>query len=307
MKISEMSSTKPTLLLTGATGRLGGRLQEILRSDMTLVGTSRHQTDDSSIIKLADPSDFGALDRAWREVKPDFCVHAAAIADPDMCEQDRRAAADANILYTEAICHSAARWNTKLLFTSTDYVFDGASPIYEELAPTNPVQFYGETKVAAEALVTKLPGSVVLRLPLLYGSRGNTKNNFIGQVFHNLEQNRPIYQCAERIRYPLFIDDLADVIRSLLGRRHGGIYHISGPTGTTRFAWAKLVTALAGLDPSLVRPLEGPPAETGACRPGNIKLDDRKLIQLLEPRITSLRLGTEQVLADYRRRREHDH
>lgn len=300
-EIAAMSSAKPTVLLTGVTGRLGARLRELLRTEMALVGISRHQTEDNSIVRLADPSDFNVLDRVWCEIKPDFCIHAAAIADPDECEQDRRAAADANIRYTEAICRSAARWKTKVLFTSTDYVFDGTRSIYEELAPTNPVQFYGETKVAAEALVAKLPDSVVLRLPLLYASGGNTRSNFVGRVFHALEQNRPIYECAERIRYPLFVDDLASVIRFLLGRGHGGIYHISGPTGTTRWAWAKLVAELAGLDPSLVRPREGPHNETGACRPGDIKLDDTKLIQILNPRITSLRQGTEQVLAAYRR------
>jgi dTDP-4-dehydrorhamnose reductase len=270
---------------------------------MTVVGVSRHQSEDNSIIGPVDPCDSDVLDRIWRDVRPQFCVHAAAISDPDECELNRYAAMEANVGFTRAVCRAAIRWKTRVLLTSTDYVFDGKKPSYDESDATNPVQLYGETKVAAEALVSKLPDSIILRLPLLYGAGAN--GNFIGQVFDALEENKIVYQCATRIRYPLYMDDLANVVLNLFSCGHSGTFHISGPTGITRWAWARQVAELTGHDPSLVQPRPDGMNETGAIRPGDIRLDDGKLNHVVNVRLTSLRQGTEQVLAAYKVERQH--
>ena len=133
------------VLVTGAAGQLGQDVvKELERKGHEAVGVDRQQLDIT---------DAGAVHSLIADVKPDAILHCAAYTNVDKAEEDREGAYNVNALGSENLAKAAADNQSKLLYVSTDYVFDGETDLpYTEDDFTNPLGVYGASKLEGENL-----------------------------------------------------------------------------------------------------------------------------------------------------------
>jgi dTDP-4-dehydrorhamnose reductase len=269
--------TNKTLLLTGATGFLGTRLTPVFEGSWRVARASR-SADGVGAVRL-DLLDPDSIRRAFDLVRPDALVHAGAEALPDPCERDperaRRVNTDASRLLAE-LCGAAG---IRMVHFSTDLVFDGEKGWYDEDDRTNPLSVYGRTKLAAEeAVLSKAPGSVVLRVSTVYGRRLGTRACFVDELRDALSAGKVIGAFVDQWRSPTDGDGLGEVVlRVLADPDIEGVRHWGGAERATRFETAVALCRAFGFDERLVHPTRAADKKFPAPRPRDTSLNSARL------------------------------
>jgi dTDP-4-dehydrorhamnose reductase len=237
------------ILLTGASGQLGHELQRELAGNSFLFADQRH-------FELTDPN----LAHKIIEQRPETIIHAAAYTDVDGCERDPDTAFQVNARGTRLVAEAAARIGARLVYISTDYVFDGMkSEPYSESDPVNPLNVYGRSKLQGEeAVLSVCPESLVVRTSWLYGAH---RKNFVKTILHLAAQQPEIRVVSDQQGSPTYARELAVVIAGLLGRGARGIVHAGGEGGCS---WYELAAAI--LEEARIRCRNVPITTADACR-----------------------------------------
>jgi dTDP-4-dehydrorhamnose reductase len=226
-----------------------------------------------------DVTDAARVTAAFAAERFDVCVHTAANCDLESCESDRASAIALNVEGTRNVVEACRSAGTRVVYISTDHVFDGtrAGPYLEADAP-RPLQTYGATKLAGEKLVEGLDGSLVVRMPLLYGlSEAGDKATFVTKVIQSLRQRREFFADDQAVRYPIDVGEAAAFVAALVVSEVKGVLHFGSDEGVTKLEWARRIASELGLDPLLVvaRPEAG-----RATRPRNNRLGSSRLFAL---------------------------
>ena len=221
------------ILVTGASGFLGQAVLRRLAKEHRVVGQChRHGAPG---LTACDLREEGALRRLLREAGPDVVVHTAAYREPDYCEEHPAEAERLNVAPAR-IMAEALPAKARLIFISSDYVFNGLQPPYREDARRVPVNTYGCMKVEAEDLVLAHGGGLVVRVPVLVGA-GPTlaQSGYIGQLVATVRDKTPLVQDHVQVRVPTWIEDVAEALAFLITRGARGTMHVAGPRAATRY------------------------------------------------------------------------
>ncbi len=239
----------------GATGMLGKALMRRWTGD-DVTGLGSAQAD----IRISEQAD-----RALAETKPDWVVLAAAYTDVDGCELNPTLAAAVNTQGAVNVAEAARAIGAKLLFISTDYVFDGKKTApYEAGDRYNPINVYGRTKAdAEEGLINILPDSCVVRTSWLFGPWGKC----FPDTILKLASSRPeIDVVTDQRGCPTYTFDLADAIIKLCRSNAGGIVHATNRGECSWHEFASEIIRQAGLG-TVVRPTSSDRFVRPAARP----------------------------------------
>lgn len=204
------------VLVIGATGLLGRvLLQEWDENNMTGVG--------SRDVDIQDQSQLRPL---FERCQPEWTILAAAYTDVDGCEKDPGRARQVNCAGAMNVAHAARDARSKLLFVSTDYVFDGAkSTPYEPGDAVCPINVYGRSKADGEkGILEILPSCCILRTSWLFGAVGRCFPNTILELARVQKKLRVV---ADQVGCPTFNRDLARVIVKLVRANARGTIHAS--------------------------------------------------------------------------------
>jgi dTDP-4-dehydrorhamnose reductase len=252
----EESRRKPLggqrILITGATGQLGRYLVPTVRAaGATVLAHGRFTGDGIDV--AADLADRDQTLEAVDAVAPDVIIHAAACTDVDGIELDPARGELGNVAATRHVARAASAAGAYLISVSTDMVFpgDGGAP-YAEEDPTRPISAYGRSKLAAEReVLTADPSFAVARTAWLYGGAGK---HFPRTVLTVLRDRGTIAVVADELGSPTFAGDLAKALVSLAAMRGRGVFHLVNGGRASRFALARAVARLAGLEEERVHP-----------------------------------------------------
>ncbi len=234
------------ILLIGNRGQLGWELQRTLAPLGALYG--------------CDYPEFDLTDRTQRatlleQLKPQIIINAAAYTNVDGAETERDLAMAVNAQAPGELAQEAASLGAALIHYSTDYVFDGThSAPYQETDSPNPINAYGESKLAGEQAIQQVAGSyLILRTSWVYSLR---RESFVTKVLSWARQNQTLRIVADQISNPTWCRMLAEVTAQLLAaagktpadwiRARQGIYHLAGSGHASRLDWAQ---AILKLDP----------------------------------------------------------
>lgn len=261
------------ILITGANGLLGQILVGLLVEKeegflATSLGPSRIQMPDVSFQSL-DITDRNDVIRVVEEYSPSVIVNTAAMTQVDQCETDRKKCWQLNLMAVAHLIEAAARVNAHLVHLSSDFVFDGTSGPYKEEDPPNPVNFYGQSKWAAEKLLfeSNIRWSIA-RTILVYGTTpGSSRSNIVLWVKRNLEAGNPIRVVDDQLRTPTLVDDLALGCYLIAEKSAQGIYHISGEDLLTPYQMAIKTARYFSLDESLITKTDSSKFKQPAKRP----------------------------------------
>ena len=248
------------ILVTGSNGLLGQKLTNLLQNETTIsfVATARGKSVlpiANGIFYSLDITDPVEVDRVIAETKPDVIINTAAMTQVDQCETEREACWKANVTSVENLIRACLKNNVHLVHVSTDFIFDGTHGPLDETAKPNPINYYGESKLAAEELL--INSSIrwsILRTVLVYGiTEDMSRSNIVLWVKNSLEQGKTIQVVNDQWRTPTLAEDLAMGCYLATKTKAIGIYHISGKDFLTPYDIAIATADFFKLDKSLIK------------------------------------------------------
>lgn len=235
------------LLVTGAAGFLGFAVCRELagRHEVHGVWRQRPFVCPGVTAHRCDLADSAALDDLLKRVRPEGVLHAAALAQPNLCQQDPGLSRRLNVELPGRMAERCAEAGARLVFTSTDLVFDGRKGGYAEDDPVNPLSLYGEHKILAEeATLARCPTAWVCRMALMYGPAAPSGESFAQPMLRTMAEGGSLTLFTDEWRSPLAAVDAARGLELALlaeepagrGERPAGerILHLGGAEALSR-------------------------------------------------------------------------
>lgn len=271
-----MVSDQRRLLITGANGLLGSKISK-LSADFTIIPTHRTQPLQADSLKL-DLASRKEVTDTIAKLQPEIVIHTASETNVDKCEIEKEHAWKVNVEGTRNIAQACQKVKAKLVFISTDYVFDGKRGFYNEEDYPVPLNYYGITKLEAEKEVARnCNDHVILRTSVLYGWHP-WKVNFATWVINKLKKSQEIKVVEDHINTPTLVDNLAEITLETAEKDLRGLYHASGSQRINRFEFAKQIAITFNLNSDLVGPIKMNELTSWvAKRPRDSSLDTGKI------------------------------
>jgi dTDP-4-dehydrorhamnose reductase len=247
------------ILITGANGFLGQHLVRYLTNKKFQViatgrGDSKIDFSNQFIYSSLDVTNTVAVKETIKCYEPDIVIHNAAMSKPEVCNSNKNTCLINNVEAT-AILLNSLKPNTHFIFISSDFIFGEDGPHAENAIP-NPLNFYGETKLASESLIKKNWNNFTIVRPVfIYGPVYNQmKPTFLHWVKNNLEQQQPIKVVTDQLRTPTFVVDICRGIESIILQKAMGDFHLAGAEIFSPHQMAIKVAQIFQLNENLIIP-----------------------------------------------------
>jgi dTDP-4-dehydrorhamnose reductase len=262
------------ILITGANGLLGQKLAHLLAEDpeVELVATARtplgYTLQNGAYAKM-DIENKEDIVSVFFEHKPEVIIHTAAMTQVDDCEVHREKCWAANVTSVELLAEACQWYNTHLIYVSTDFIFDGSHGPLDENEKPAPLNYYGESKLAAEKIIqaSSLNWSI-LRTVLVYGITPDmSRSNIVLWVKNSLEQGKAIKVVNDQWRTPTLAEDLAMGCYLTAKKGATGIFNISGKDFMSPYDIAIKTAEYFKLDKSLITATDSNTFKQTARRP----------------------------------------
>ena len=276
-------------LVIGGSGFIGRylvrRLVDTQAHEVSATCNSRPPGDAASSWHRAELADTTSLEALFRAARPETVLHLAAMADVGACEREPERATAINATATAEIARLCAEHGSRLVFVSTEYVFDGRGGPYREDADPAPTTQYGKTKVMAEQAVREqAPGGSIVRTSIVYGWPAPGRRNFATWLVERLQGGQTYVAPPGVMRSPVYVEHLVDGMTALAERESPGIHHVAGRDWVSMHDFALAIADGFGLDRGLVVP-------GGRERPDDGSAPDSRDILGLDSTATMRRLG----------------
>ncbi len=243
------------MIVTGTSGLLGSKIAERAEERFSVCRTHLTHPVFSDSIKM-NVTNEDEVQQVFSKVKPDIVVHTAAVTNVDKCEVNKNHASKVNAEGTGILAEACNKIGARIIYISTDYVFDGKKGLYTEDDEPNPINHYGLTKLTGERYVTDIcEPFAILRTSVLYGLHSE-KSNFAKWVIKSLTRGKPIDVVEDHYNSPTLADNLADVILEIVDKRLEGVYHTAGSKRISRYGFALKIAENFDLDESLIKPIK---------------------------------------------------
>ena len=263
-----------TILITGASGQLGCEIRD---RSARYSGYRFVFTDTGEM----DITDAGATAEFITSLAPSWIINCAAYTAVDRAEDEEEQAAQVNATGVRNIVSALSGSDCRLIHLSTDYIFDGTSPVpYLEDDVPSPASAYGRTKLEGEREAMKWPYTMILRTSWLYSSYGN---NFVRSILHKAGSSQSISVVFDQTGSPTWAADLAaavlDIISGVIQNRYPfvpGIFNYSNEGVCSWYDLATEITATAGSRVTII-PVRSQDYPSRARRPAYSVLDKGKI------------------------------
>lgn len=286
------------VLITGVNGFVGSYLAEqLVQKGYSIMGTAKGESrltlnTGNFTYKPLDFTDNNEVDNVLATYSPDVVIHCGAMSKPDECELNREKAYLVNVFGTKKLLSAAANLKAHFVHLSTDFVFSGKGDVYKEEDSGDPVNYYGQTKLQAEAEVISYPFDwTVVRTVLVYGHPKAGRQNILTNVANALHEGKELNIYNDQFRTPTYVEDLVRGIVSIVERRATGVYHLSGEDILTPYQMARAVADYLNLNKELIKLVTAETFEQPALRPPRTVFDLSKAKKDLDYRATSFEEG----------------
>jgi dTDP-4-dehydrorhamnose reductase len=277
------------VLVVGGSGLTGFKLASLAKDEFEVYATYNARTvelEDCTFVQL-DKRDRAATFGLMKKLEPEVVVDTAALHNVNYCETHPDAAWRVNVMGTGHVAEACAAVGARLIFVSTDYVFDGKNGFYTEEDAPNPLNVYAETKLEGERVVAKRCGDyAVARTSVIYGwnpselaglkSSSGKSVNFVIWALRKLRNGEAISIVIDQFSSPTLADSLAEALLALCESEKQGIFHTAGKSCLNRFDFTKKIATVFGLDASLIKPVTSDLFRQVAERPMKSCLDVTK-------------------------------
>ena len=272
---------KLKVLVTGSAGLVGRQVVKDLSNShqvFSCYNESKPEYGDS--VKM-DLKNHEMISSVLTEKKPEIVIHLGAMTGVDLCEKERTSASEINTKATEIIAKECSKLNSFLVYVSTDYVFDGNLGMYKEDNVTNPLGFYGESKLEGEKVVQNFSTNwCIARTSTPFGLHP-TKKSFPMWVIENLQKQKQIDILIDQFTSPTYIPNLSRMLIEISERRITGVIHAAGASKISRYQMASMVSDKLNLDGTLLKQISINKMKWVAQRPKDSSLDVSRASSIL--------------------------
>ncbi len=278
------------ILITGSNGMLGNRCVSILSQNNDVIATdidenSINPTGNITYFQM-DITDKDLTDKIISEQSPDYILNCAAYTDVDGSEDNKELAWNINVNGVRNIIIPAKKIGCHIVHISTDYVFDGCKGPYKEDDSTKPINYYGETKLAAEKeLVRAGIKWTIIRTNVIYGSSFNQKASFVSWAVSKLKKHETINIVIDQYGNPTWVDGLVMALEKIIEKNIIGLYHYAGKDYLNRFEFALHIADIFSLDHRYINKISTRALGQKAKRPFKAGLKTDKIVKELGVKI----------------------
>jgi len=275
--------------ITGASGMLGSALIAHLSKSYRVFATSRGRGVEGKNIKWEcfNLTDIILLTEWLETIRPDVVIHCAAITNVDLCEDNVKLATKLHIETTELIANFLDSYGGRLIYISTDSVFDGDKQgAYSESDLVNPLNVYAKTKMMGEKSVQSMNNGLVLRTNII-GWTQEGKTSFVEWVVDRLNDNTPLNLFYDVYFSPLTVYDLSFIIEKIIEKPIYGLYHCGSRDNISKYDFGKKMAEIFQLSDSNINRVSVDSVDFKASRPKNMALNSDKLSDKLQYDIPS--------------------
>ena len=272
---------KLKVLVTGSAGLVGRQVVKDLSNShqvFSCYNESKPEYGDSVKMDLKNREMISSI---LTEKKPDIVIHLGAMTGVDLCEKEKTSASEINTKATEIIAKECSKLNSFLVYVSTDYVFDGNLGMYKEDDVTNPLGFYGKSKLEGEKVVQNFSTNwCIARTSTPFGLHP-TKKSFPMWVIENLQKQKQIDVLIDQFTSPTYIPNLSRMLIEISERRITGIIHTAGASKISRYQMASMISDKLNLDGTLLKQISINKMKWVARRPKDSSLDVSRASSIL--------------------------
>jgi dTDP-4-dehydrorhamnose reductase len=275
---------KSKLLVLGGSGLVGSTIVDYAKNDYDTIfsyNSNKINISNTKSFQIDLLNDHTKIETIIENYKPNVIINTIAHSNVDLCEEDHFIADKLHIDITKKIAKICANINSKLIFLSTDAVFEGKlNKQYVENDITNPINYYGKTKLKSEKIVLDASSNnVVLRTAVIYGA--HKKSRFTNWILDYLKDGKYVDPFSDQFNTPTLVDDLVKAILRIIENNISGLYHAAGKTCMNRYEFAKLLAKKFSLDETLIHPVTKLEKKQYAPRPISTCLNSAKLENLI--------------------------
>lgn len=255
------------VLVTGTRGQLGYDVVERLKElNIEHMGVDKEEFD------LTDEKETKEFIKSY---KPEVVVHCAAYTAVDRAEDEKELCYAVNVLGTKYVAGACKEIDAKMVYISTDYVFDGEKEEpYEVDDEPNPINYYGLTKYLGEREVQNiLEKYFIVRISWVFGKNGS---NFVKTMLRLGQGRKELRVVCDQVGSPTYTYDLAKLLCEMIQTDKYGIYHATNEGYCSWYEFACEIFKVAGMDVK-VTPIKSDEYPTKAKRPANSRLSKKRL------------------------------
>lgn len=269
---------KIPILGTGLSGLVGTRVVELLGD--------KYDFHDLSYATGCDITNSDQVLEQFKESSSDTVLHMAAMTDVDRCEDDKilgeeSAAWTINVTGTQNIVEAAKKTTKRIIYISTDFVFNGTKDFYKEDDEPDPINWYARTKYEGEKLVaTSNLNFAIVRLSYPYRSDFPQRLDFVRRIIQKAKEDGEIKALADHIFTPTFIDDITDALDVLFESQTIGIFHVVGSESLTPLAATEKIKEIFDIKAKVIPVTREAYFNGRAYRPCKLALKNDKITKL---------------------------
>ena len=227
------------ILITGGSGLLGSNIARAAAEGFEVYATyNSHvsQIPGCQFVYL-DIADEQQVLSVFEKVNPGLVIHTAGLVNVDYCEEHEDDARVINVDGTENVALAAKEVGAKLVYISTDSVFDGQEGMYTEENVTHPLTVYAKTKLAGEERVQHwLPDSIIVRTAF-YGWGLHSRKSLAEWVVDSLREGKRLKMWDDAFFTPILVNNLAEALLTMYRRDLSGIYHVGGRERCSKYVF----------------------------------------------------------------------
>ncbi len=272
------------LLVTGTSGLLGLNLSWIAhKSGHEVFGwvNSRLLSHTPFKVDTVDLLDTSLISDKIDSIHPDAIIHCAAVANLEEAESNPDMAYRINTLASGEIASLATRHNIKLIYISTDAVFNGVKGNYVETDTPEPNNVYAKSKLAGEWAVEEANPDAIIARVNFFGWSLSGQRSLAEFFFNRLQAGLPMNGFTDVFFCPLYVEHLSKILLDMINSNLSGLYHVISPQTISKYEFGLSIAKRFNFNPSLISPKSVKESDLQAVRSLNLTLSPEKLQQAL--------------------------
>lgn len=267
------------ILITGSTGFLGSNLIRFFSGNgYEVVGSSRSEQKLEFENHVGDLRNEIFIDKLVSSVKPDLIINTASLANVDLCEQDPGYARQIIVNTAENLAKISEKYGSRLIYISTDHLYDGNSSWYSEDEVVHPINQYGNLKRVAEiATLSSSPEAIIVRTNFFGWSPLWHSPTFGEWIYNNLKEQNEMNLFTDYYFTPIEVGHLASIIEKIVHTNFYGIINIAGRDRCSKYDFGIKMAEMGDFSTECIHP--STLSKSGLCskRPGDLSLSSVKL------------------------------
>ena len=290
------------ILITGVSGLLGNNLAWYFRGKNLVMGFyNTHPVCFAEIeCQKVDLLDVPVLGKWVQKFEPEVVIHCAGLTNLDFCEKNQEAAFAANVKATRNLVATLKGSSAKLVYISSDAVYDGKNGNYREEDPVEPMNYYGRTKYEGERESERHGNALILRTNI-FGWNVLPKESLAEWMVSTLMRKELLRGFSDAFFSPIYTFDMASILERCLQKNLRGLYHCGSSTSLSKYEFVLQLSRYFGLDASLVQPCSRDEVPLAAKRGKNLSLCSDRLSKALDVPFPSMKESIKNFHRDFER------